>query len=132
MLSKPSTVHLKKLLSDITWASCLTPFIDFSHRLPIVLCFAFTRSFKKTTTTSCFSFCSLCFISFHMYSLFISPPPFLSSSHQLFRHCVSLVLPLQCPGCITVMHFQCFDHLTCHVVMSPPWVASLCKLFRNA
>lgn len=30
--------------------------------------------------------------------------PFLSSSlssssHQVFRHCVSLVLPLQCPGC---------------------------------
>lgn len=25
------------------------------------------------------------------------------------------------------MDFQCFDHLTCHVLMSPPWVSSLCK-----
>lgn len=31
---------------------------------------------------------------------------------------------------LPIMDFQCYDHLTIHVVCLP-WVASLCKLFRN-
>lgn len=63
---------------------------------------------------------------------------FLSSSPHLInsrRHCVSLVLPLQCRGCITAPSpSNAFPMLrpSCHVVMPPSWEASLCKLFRNA
>lgn len=85
-----------------------------------------------------FSCCSLCFISSHVYS---PPPPSPSLPPSLYLiHCSDTVshwcshYSAQDASLLNlpVMHFQCIDHLTCHVVMSPPWVASLCELFRNA
>lgn len=93
-----------------------------------------------------FTFCRLC-IFFKktsclplMTSFFIpSPsfsPPFLShpinSSDTVSHWCSHYIAQGASPLHLPVMDFQCFDRLTCHVVMSPCWVASLCKLFRNA
>lgn len=59
---------------------------------------------------------------------------FLPSAHQLLRHHVSLLLPLQCPGCITAPSpSNGFPMLrpTC-MPRGHVWVTSLCMLFRNA
>lgn len=81
----------------------------------------------------------LAFPSLHQSPLLLSFPLFLASSphlinssdnvsHRCSHYSARGASPLHLP----VMDFQCFDHLTSHVVMSLPWVASLCKLFRNA
>lgn len=82
--------------------------------------------FFKTLLPSSYDYPISLFLSFH-------PPPHLINSSDTVSHCCSHYIgqgasPLHLP----VMDFQCFDRLTCHVVMSPCWVASLCKLFRNA
>lgn len=134
-----SAVHLKQLLSGVIcvshWhlpltshhVSALLPFISFflasfSHSAD----FAF---FLKKT--SCLPLMTSFFIPSPSFS-----PPFLShpinSSDTVSHWCSHYIAQGASPLHLPVMDFQCFDRLTCHVVMSPCWVASLCKLFRNA
>lgn len=110
MLEKHATksaVHLQQLLSGIICASCLTSsFVQ--HHLCVLPPFlspslTFCRPYIKKTPIAFPSPLSAFLLLIPTVSSSLPPsfPPFLSSSHKLFRHCVSLVLPLQCPGCIT-------------------------------
>lgn len=45
-----------------------------------------------------------------------------NASHQTFHYSAQGASPLH----QSVMDFQCFEHLSCHVIVSLPWVASLC------
>lgn len=77
------------------------------------------------------AFCSLHQPPYFCPSLYSSHPPINSSdnvSHRCSHYSARGASPLHLP----VMDFQCFEHLPSHMVMSLPWVASLCKLFRNA
>lgn len=65
-------------------------------------------------------------------SLLPSSPHLINSSDTVSHWCSHYIAQGASPLHLPVMDFQCFDRLTCHVVMSPCWVASLCKLFRNA
>lgn len=134
-------VHLQQLLPGVICTSRLRPHIIFESFL--LSSHPFSHPYIKKIS-SWFSFYSLCFPFFHPCIFFIIPPPSLlflpsspllissnstdSVSHWCSHYNAQGASPLHLP----VMDFQCFDHLTYHVVMSPPWVASLCKLFRNA
>lgn len=105
-----SAVHLQQLLSSIICASRLTSSFDLasslcpsSHlssrllqtlrkQLPLLFPLLSLLSFLSSPQSLHHSASPLLPLSFFL---------FLSSSHKVFRHCVSLVLPLQCPGCIT-------------------------------
>lgn len=65
-------------------------------------------------------------------SLLPSSPHLINSSDTVSHWCSHYIAQGASPLHLPVMDFQCFDRLTCHVVMSPCWVTSLCKLFRNA
>lgn len=89
-----SAVHLKQLLSGVIcvshWHLLLT-----SHHVSAPL--LFISFFLYTFCRLCIFFAFLLWLSHLPLSLLPSSPP----SHQLLRHCVSLVLPLHWPGCIT-------------------------------
>lgn len=61
-----------------------------------------------------------------------SSPHLISSSDAVSDRCSHYRAQGASPLHLRVMDFQCFDHLTCHVVVSPPWSTSLSWLFRNA
>lgn len=123
--SQPSgTICASHLTSsfDLTLSLCPSSF-------PLILSFAFHCPSVKTLLV--YSFCSPCFFPLSVTHPCSSPlliNPSDTVSHWCSHYNAQGASPLHLP----VMDFQCFDHLTCHVVMSPPWVASLCKLFRNA
>lgn len=110
--------------------------------LPLILSLAFYRPNIKKKTPLAFPSPLSAFPSSHPRSLFIAPsslspslpssPHLINSSDTVSHWCSHYNAQGASPLHLPVMDFQCFDHLTCHVVLSPPWVASLCKLFRNA
>lgn len=137
-----SAVHLEKPMSDTVWASRLTPSPDLTSSvcpssLPLIHSLPFSRPHIHKHKV----WFLLCLPSSHPCSILTpsSLPPSLNCSphlinssdtmsHQCSHYSAQGASPLHLP----VMDFQCFDHLTCHVVVAPPWVASFCKLFRNA
>lgn len=128
----------------LAWYLPLTSHHLCPSTLPLILSLAFRKPYIKKKTSLASPLSSFCFPSPHSHSLFITTPlpfssPLLPSSshlinssdtvsHRCSHYSAQGASPLHLP----VMDFQCFDHPTCHVVTSPPWVASLCKLFRNA
>lgn len=91
------------------------------------------RSLTSTTSYSTWKRLPLLFV------LFINPPtsilpslPPINSSDNVSHRCSHYSARGASLLHLPVMDFQCFEHLTSHVVVSLPWVASLCKLFRNA
>ena len=55
-----------------------------------------------------------------------SSPHLINSSDTESDRCSHYRAQGASPLHLRVMDFQCFDHLTCHVVVSPPWSTSLC------
>lgn len=137
-----SIVHFQQLLSGIICASHLTSCFDLTLSLcpfsiPLIISLSFCCPPVKNSPCLFPSPFSAFFPLLPTVSA--TNPPFLPSSPHLINSsdtvshwCSHYNAQGASPLHLPVMDFQCFDHLTCHVVMSPPWVASLCKLFRNA